>query len=98
MLSGSPLLPDRTLQVMNGSNSSSQGQTSHSLTLGSVMGGMGSGMGGMVGTMGGVDVNCTFLYDGSIPSNERPRPMFVLVARHTLLVVTFFSSRVYDEV
>ena len=83
---------------MNGSNSSSQGQTSHSLTLGSVMGGMGSEMGGMVGIVGGVDVGRKFLYDGSTPSDEGPRPMFVLVPHHTLLVVTFFSFQVCDEV
>ena len=49
-----------------------------------------------MGTVGGMDVGCKFLYDGSTPSDEGPRPMFVLDAHHTLVVVTFFSSWVCD--
>jgi hypothetical protein len=90
VLSVSPLLPEEGLQVMNGLNSSSQGRSSHPPTLGSVMGGMGSVVGGMVGSVGGMDVGRKFLYDGATPSDEGPRPMFVLVTHHTVLVVTFF--------
>lgn len=93
VLSVSPLLPDEGLQVMNGLNSSSQGRTSHPPTLGSVMGGMGSVVGGMVGSVGGMDVGRKFLYDGATPSNEGPRPMFVLVTHHTVLVVSIFLFR-----
>jgi len=93
VLSVSPLLPDEGLQLMNGLNSSSQARTSQSPTLGSVMGGMGSVVGGMVGSVGGMDVGRKFLYDGAAPSNEGPRPMFVLVTHHTVLVVSIFFFR-----
>jgi hypothetical protein len=79
---------DKTGPVL--SVSSSQGRSSHPPTLGSVMGGMGSVVGGMVGSVGGMDVGRKFLYDGATPSDEGPRPMFVLVTHHTVLVVTFF--------
>lgn len=62
------------------------------------MGGMGSVMGGMVGSVGAIDVGRKFLYDGGATSttsatsaDDGPRPMFVLVTHHTVLVVTSFA-------
>ncbi|XP_073396316.1 uncharacterized protein [Physcomitrium patens] len=94
VLSVSPLLPDEGLHVSNGVNSSHQSRISSPPTLGSVMGGMGSVMGGMVGSVGAIDVGRKFLYDGGATSttsatsaDDGPRPMFVLVTHHTVLVV-----------